>query len=242
MNKQYYSPKISLFIKLFLGLILASSLGACRNHSASNTIPAADSQTISTDEDTAVVITLSASDADGTALTYNISQPANGTLTGNGPTVTYTPNANYNGADSFTFTANDSVADSDVATVSIDIIPVSDLVNFQAATVAIGQANFAGKAINQGGTPDANTINNPFGNPGIYNGILYLPEFSNDRMLGFNTIPTMNNAVADFVLGQPDFTTVTGTTTALGFDGAQTVTFYNNQMFMLDFDNSRVLI
>src|SRR5205085_734623 len=40
--------------------------------------------------------------------------------------VTYTPDLNYNGPDSFTFTANDGQADSAPATVSITVNPVND--------------------------------------------------------------------------------------------------------------------
>ena len=39
---------------------------------------------------------------------------------------TYTPNANFNGADSFTYTANDGTADSNVATVTITVDAVND--------------------------------------------------------------------------------------------------------------------
>src|SRR5204863_90363 len=63
----------------------------------------------------------------GSPLTYSIgTSPAHGTLSGTAPNLTYTPNANYNGADSFTFKANDGSADSNVATVSITINAVND--------------------------------------------------------------------------------------------------------------------
>ena len=42
------------------------------------------------------------------------------------PNVTYTPAANYNGPDSFTFKANDGTVDSAVATVSVTVTPVND--------------------------------------------------------------------------------------------------------------------
>jgi VCBS repeat-containing protein len=49
-----------------------------------------------------------------------VSGPAHGTLTLNANgSFTYTPAANYNGPDSFTYKANDGQADSNVATVSI---------------------------------------------------------------------------------------------------------------------------
>lgn len=92
-----------------------------------NNPPVADDQPVTTDEDTSVPITLTATDADKDPLTYSIvSEPSHGVLTGEAPNVTYTPNANYNGADSFTFKANDGKADSNVATVSITVGPVND--------------------------------------------------------------------------------------------------------------------
>lgn len=41
-------------------------------------------------------------------------------------TFTYTPNANYFGADSFTYVARDAEFDSNLATVNITITPVND--------------------------------------------------------------------------------------------------------------------
>jgi hypothetical protein len=77
---------------------------------------------VTTQSGQALLITLEASDADGNALTYRIVRsPVNGTLTGTGNTRTYTPSTSFTGADSFTFVANDGVADSNVATVSITV-------------------------------------------------------------------------------------------------------------------------
>ena len=70
-----------------------------------------------------------------TRSTYTIvTDPIHGDLTGTPPNVTYTPDANYNGSDSFTFQANDGGQDSNIATVSITVIAVND------APVADGQA------------------------------------------------------------------------------------------------------
>ena len=72
---------------------------------------------------------------DGDTLTCGgVARPAHGTLTGTAPNVTYTPAANYNGSDSFTFTVNDGTVDSNVATVSISVSAVND------APVITGQA------------------------------------------------------------------------------------------------------
>ena len=89
--------------------------------------PVSESQTKTTDEDVAVSIVLTATDADNNSLSYTvIDSPLHGTLTGTAPNLTYTPNANYICADSFSFKANDGQADSNVAVVSLTVNPVND--------------------------------------------------------------------------------------------------------------------
>ena len=92
-----------------------------------NQPPVAEDQSVSTNEDTALDITLTATDPDGDPLTYSIVDgPTHGTLSGTPPSVTYTPNANYHGLDSFTFKANDGTVDSNTATISITVSSVND--------------------------------------------------------------------------------------------------------------------
>jgi hypothetical protein len=91
---------------------------------ATNDAPVAAAGSLTTAEDTAKSGTLSASDADGDALTYSI--VANGTkgvaAITNAATgaFTSTPNANAKGADSFTFKARDGSVDSNTATMTVD--------------------------------------------------------------------------------------------------------------------------
>jgi large repetitive protein len=97
--------------------------------SAVNHAPTANASSTTTNEDTAVAITLTGSDTDVPAqtLTYSVvTGPAHGTLTGTAPNLTYTPIANYVGGDSFTFKANDGVLDSTPATVTITVASVND--------------------------------------------------------------------------------------------------------------------
>jgi hypothetical protein len=47
----------------------------------------------------------------------------------------YTPNANFNGADSFSYKANDGMADSTVATVSLTVISAASQINQMVADV-----------------------------------------------------------------------------------------------------------
>jgi type VI protein secretion system component Hcp len=94
---------------------------------AVNDAPVANTQSISTDEDTATAVTLSGSDVEGDGLTYRVvSGPAHGTLSGSGANLTYTPAANYNGPDSFTYVVNDSAVDSAAIGVSLAVNAVND--------------------------------------------------------------------------------------------------------------------
>jgi VCBS repeat-containing protein len=71
---------------------------------------------------------LVASDIDSPTLSFSgVTQAAHGTVTVNADGFfTYTPNANYNGPDSFTYKANDGQTDSNVATVNLNIVPAND--------------------------------------------------------------------------------------------------------------------
>jgi VCBS repeat-containing protein len=96
-----------------------------------NDPPVAVPDSYTTAEDTRLVgTTVLANDTDveGNPLTaVLVTQAAHGTVEmSTDGTFTYTPNANYNGPDSFTYHANDGTADSNVATVSISVTPVND--------------------------------------------------------------------------------------------------------------------
>jgi hypothetical protein len=93
-----------------------------------NDPPVATPQTVVTNEDGSVAIVLSGSDVEGSTLRYTVvTQPTKGVLSGTAPNLTYRPNANVNGADSFTFRVNDNTANSVAdATVGISITPVND--------------------------------------------------------------------------------------------------------------------
>src|SRR5207249_4432873 len=92
-----------------------------------NHAPIAAAKTATTPEDTALALTLTATDVDvGDVLTFAIVHgPGHGTLSGTPPKVLYTPAADFHGSDSLTFKANDGTVDSNIATVSITVTSVN---------------------------------------------------------------------------------------------------------------------
>ncbi len=114
---------------LFMGIVASTELFA-----AGPAVPVANVGSISTDKNRPVAIALTGSDADKDLLTYTVvSGPSHGALTGTTPNLTYTPTAGYNGADSFTFKANDGTNHSNIATVSITVHGVR-MLDYTAAT------------------------------------------------------------------------------------------------------------
>ena len=87
--------------------------------------PTANGQSVSTNQDSAVGITLTGTDSNVPALTltYSVtSSPSHGVLTGTAPNLTYTPSAGYTGPDSFLFTVTNTAGlTSSAATVSIGV-------------------------------------------------------------------------------------------------------------------------
>ena len=85
--------------------------------------PAATPQSITTQQNTPVAITLAGSDPNLLPLTYRVaSDPTHGTLSGTAPALLYTPTAGYLGADSFTFMVSNGSLES-AAAVSLTVIP-----------------------------------------------------------------------------------------------------------------------
>ncbi len=67
-------------------------------------------------------LALTAGGFDGDARAFTIvSGPLHGTLSGSGANLTYTPDANYTGSDSFDFGIDDNHGGSDSATVSTNV-------------------------------------------------------------------------------------------------------------------------
>ncbi len=111
--------------------------------SPANDPPVANPDTPSTVEDTPVTIDVLANDGDGvdtgeTLVVTAVTQPAHGTATFTTSGVTYTPEADYYGTDTFTYTISDGNGGTDTASVTVTVTAVVDapIANDDAATVA----------------------------------------------------------------------------------------------------------
>ena len=94
---------------------------------ASDVAPVATAQSVTVAEDASVQIVLAATDQQGNSLTYSVATPpAQGAVPAivNGDTLTYTPDANFFGADSFVFQATDPDGESSQASVGVTITPI----------------------------------------------------------------------------------------------------------------------
>jgi hypothetical protein len=110
-----------------------------------NDAPVATDQNATTDEDTALDITLSATDIDNDALTFVIDQqPVHGNVVLTDNVVTYTPNENFNGSDSFTFYASDGVENSSIAKVYIEVEATLGVEHYQKNDIKVYPNPFSG--------------------------------------------------------------------------------------------------
>ncbi len=107
---------------------------------SANDVPNANDDTATTAEDNPVTVSVLGNDTDldnDTLSVISVTQPANGTVTMN--PVKYTPNANFFGSNSFTYTVSDGNGGTDTATVNVTVTAVNDApvaVNDSATTLA----------------------------------------------------------------------------------------------------------
>jgi uncharacterized repeat protein (TIGR01451 family) len=89
--------------------------------------PVAEDQSVTTDEDAPVDVVLTADDPMGEPLTYTVLDvPEHGTISGTGAQLRYHPASDYAGPDRFIFSVTAGDRTSNVATVSITVVPVND--------------------------------------------------------------------------------------------------------------------
>ncbi len=131
-----------------------------------NDVPVANPSTATTNEDTPVNVPVLANDtdADGDPLTVTSASAPNGTVAINPDgSVTYTPNANFNGTDTITYTITDGNGGFSTSTVIVTVSPVNDA---PAATPIAPQTNDDADVVN---LPVAGNFSDLDGNTLTYN-------------------------------------------------------------------------
>jgi len=104
-----------------------------------NDPPVAENDLATTDEDTpvdVVVLTNDTDPEDDVLTVTQVTQGSNGAVSTDGTIVTYTPDADFNGSDSFTYTITDGEFES-TATVNVTINPINDAPVCSDATVNV---------------------------------------------------------------------------------------------------------
>jgi uncharacterized protein (TIGR03437 family) len=117
----------------------------------------------------------------------------------------------------------------------------------QPPDVVVGQPGFTTASF--GATPTASSLRLPQG-VWIQNGMLFVADTQNNRVLIYNSIPTSNGAAADVVLGQPNMTTwvqvnianQTSNAAANNMLDPVSVTSDGTHLFVADLGYHRVLI
>ena len=117
--------------------------------------------------------------------------------------------------------------------------------------VVVGQAGFNSGVVHGGlGSINSAGLNSPVHVTVCANGQMFIADSSNHRVLGYNQVPQSNGATADFVIGQPGFTTGTanngvgvgGITQDQRLNGPYAVHCISNKLFIVDRNNRRVLV
>ena len=186
---------------------------------AVNDAPVANAQSVTNLEDLPVALTLTGSDVEGSSLTYTVLVgPTNGVLTGTAPNLTYTPDTNFFGGDSFTFKVSDGTVDSAAATVSLTVTAVNAAPSITFATNNLvvledsGAGSFTNFATYQ--TGPANEASQAITNVVTSNDNASLfdvaPSVDTNGLLTFTPAVNANGSATVTVIAQDDGGTIGG--------------------------------
>lgn len=113
------------------------------------------------------------------------------------------------------------------------------------ADVVLGQADFVSNLANRGGAASAATLNFP-SSVFVYNNSLFITDLQNNRVLYFSSIPTINGVSATYVIGQPNFTSISvnqgGSPAINSMNNPYDTTVYQGRIYVGDRKNHRVMV
>jgi len=215
-----------------------------------NDPPVAGDDSDSTPEDTPVTIDVTGNDhdVDGTIVSWTLeSQPGHGSVVNNGDgTFTYTPDQDYNGPDSFTYSVtDDDGATSNAATVTVDIDDVNDPPVAGDATANVSEEGLSNGIKDTDGTPD--TTNSNFDSTAMSGQKIQVTDVDNnthiftlsdvitDPITGDPLILTSNGQIIDWQVDPGDSKTLVGTA-GVGGDPIITITINDSGEYTVQLD------
>ncbi|MBL8023560.1 MAG: NHL repeat-containing protein, partial [Elusimicrobia bacterium] len=121
------------------------------------------------------------------------------------------------------------------------VFNISTLSDGQQADYVLGQTDFTSRS----SAASQTKMNLPM--KLFYDGTthrLYVPELSNNRVLVFNVSSITNGQAASYVLGQPNFTSNTASTSQNGLNTPRSVELSTTtqKLFVADYGNNRVMV
>lgn len=108
--------------------------------------------------------------------------------------------------------------------------------------VVVGQSNFTSGTANAGGATSAAGFNESVYVSVCSNGKMFVADRNNHRVLAYNRIPTASGTAADFVIGQPDFTSNGSGTSATTLNLPYASYCMANKLFVVEQGNNRILV
>jgi hypothetical protein len=138
-------------------LVPTTALAAPTGQGAANRAPVAIDQSLPVAQNIPAPFVVNAADPDGDALTFTVSTPAHGTLSGVAPNLVYTPTSDYSGPDVFVIRTSDGVNPSVASTVYVSVyVPPNapPVAHAQSVTTRAGRPlSIATTAVDPNGDP-----------------------------------------------------------------------------------------
>lgn len=104
----------------------------------------------------------------------------------------------------------------------------------------LGQVNLSSNSTNGTNSASRKTLKSPMG-ISFKNGQFFLADSGNNRVLVWNTFPSINAQDADIVIGQVNFTATSSNTTDKNFNSPRRVSAIGNLLYVSDTSNHRFL-
>ncbi len=246
---KYAKNRNSFYHNVLITSVILISIAACSSGGDSgpppDTTPPSITVTSHTDAQEVIgnrTITLQGNVSDDTQSVSILQNGTGVTATLNG--ITFSADITLDDRDNTLEISATDAANNRASIVVSLYYPFLSLSNGQAASMVIGQPDFVSSGTNRGALlPSANSLNDSKGSVALsQNGVLYVPDCDNGRILGFNQVPEIFDQTADFLMGQVDFTSDAYGLSDRTFACPSGLRIKQEMMLIVDVYNNRLLI